>query len=242
MSKRIICTFFTLSLAACTTATTALPPDMSTGCADNTACASSTTGPICHANVCVVCGGNADCPPGKKCLNNMACVACTGAGDCPAGQKCTDQHTCAQGCDTTNPCPTGMLCDTGGGSCVTCLSDKDCGGRACDGTTHACVDCTSDDICGPGKLCHAQTCVTGCSGAHPQCPMGQVCNVPATSCVACLGDNDCGGGGLRCDTTLNQCVACLAANDNCPAGQYCRAETCATVARPTATAPASSAT
>ena len=209
--------------AGCSSSTTPIPDMVVPPCQSSSDCAHAATGHVCSAGTCVVCGTNADCPSGKKCNAMTACVDCVGAGDCMAGQKCVAM-TCTQGCDTNNPCPTGKVCDPVAGACVGCVENTDCSGGTpvCDPVRHKCVGCFVDTDCMPGQICASGSCTSGCSGAHPQCPNGQVCNISQGACVGCLADGDCkDSNNPRCETHSNSCVACLATSDNCPAGKYC---------------------
>ena len=217
-----------LALAACSSNTTAPPPDFAIPpCTSNADCMTSKLGHVCSSGTCVVCAGDADCPSGKKCDAMSACVDCLGPGDCGTGKECIAK-TCTTGCDDKNPCPTGQVCNNATHGCVQCNMDNDCSG----GTPHCapnniCVGCVTDDHCGAGMVCHSAGCVSGCSGAHPVCPNGEVCAVQSGACVGCISDGDCKNSGTpRCDVTSNTCVTCLPANDNCPSGQYCVVESC----------------
>lgn len=111
-----------------------------------------------------------------------------------------------------------------------CQTNSDCAknanGHVC-GPAQTCVVCASDGDCAAGQLCRAGACVTGCSGAHPDCPSGTVCNPAQGMCVGCVSDADCKSSSApRCDVASATCVACLATNDNCGTGQYCDSRTC----------------
>src|ERR1700722_6739720 len=80
------------------------------GCRSNADCA-VTAGHVCFGSACVVCGANADCPPGQRCSDHTSCVACLTSADCTAGQRCVNS-ACANGCDAASTCPAGSVCDT----------------------------------------------------------------------------------------------------------------------------------
>ena len=241
---RVAAFAFVLVLSAssgCSTSTVAPP----TGCATNDDCAKSSTGHVCSVGQCVICSTSTDCPAGKKCNNGTACVDCLAAGDCMPGQKCVG-NACVDGCDAKDACPTGKVCDPTIGGCVTCASSTDCKTPTPVCAAHACVGCAVDGDCMAGNVCVAGTCMAGCSGAHPQCASGQLCDVARGACVQCVSDTDCGGGfycagnsctagcrtsadcsGMQCDLTKHKCVACVD-DSACGLGQVCAAssQTC----------------
>src|SRR3989344_3007861 len=82
------------------------------------------------------CYGNSQCGYGVLC-NNGICISCTRDGYCYDGGY-TQDYTCLGGkclsmnqitCDSTNPCPSGMVCENG--ECKlksgNCPGPSDCG-------------------------------------------------------------------------------------------------------------------
>jgi len=217
------------------------------GCMDNSDCANSTTGHVCVAGSCDVCGTSADCPMGQKCNGHTACVACLSGADCSAGERCVS-NACAMGCDATSTCPANMVCDLKTNACVGCLANGDCtpdgGGPAdagdagalptskCNTTTSTCVQCLATSDCPTGDVCQGNACVPGCTGTQ-KCPTGSVCDYADAgtsgtgACVGCLANSDCHVPTPWCDSMTNTCVQCTPSNPSCPTAQYCAGTTCA---------------
>src|SRR5580692_4273166 len=130
-------------------------PETSAGCGSNADCAKS-PGKVCSQGACVECVDNTTCSaPTPKCdVATSTCVACLAAGDCMPGYICGTNDTCEQGCSSTQPCPTGQVCNMGG--CVQCTTDANCSGATprCNTTTNTCVQCLpAMDNCGTDQYC-----------------------------------------------------------------------------------------
>jgi len=174
---------------------------------------------ICVASLCVCQGSLQDCS--GSCLDvstdNAHCGDCT--TQCGAGQTCSNgrcvcgtsgQVACSGTCTDiqTDPnncgscgykCQSGQTCSDGNCLCQGTLVD--CGGT--------CVDTQSDNsYCGG--------CTTSCSGATPNCSLGQC----SSSCGA--GETPCPTGCPDLNTSLTNCGSCgnvCGANQTCTSGQ-----------------------
>lgn len=205
---------------------------------DSTACATNPDGHQCQAgaaagSVFCGCASDADCGPSTsgricdgvthRCVDG--CARAAGRNGCPADRFCTSNSaaagTCTVGCDFDPDCAamTGLpFCegggadggtDGGGGHCVGCRGNGDCGGVTpiCDPSRQICVECTA--------LSHA-ACSPGGAGA--------ICLADGT--CGCAVDADCGGAssGRICDSASHGCMpGCRSGGNGCPSGLVCDA-------------------
>jgi hypothetical protein len=142
--------------------------------------------------------------------------------------------------DTSRCAASTPLCDTtgGGGVCVGCLANADCGGTTpvCSGTTNTCVGCAADGAPSCPDPAHPACQKTGplagactecsstsaalCGGPQPQC-LGAT---GLCGCAGAAGDPACGAAnsGLVCSGPNGFCVAgCVPGRNGCPTGQTC---------------------
>lgn len=145
---------------------------------------------------------------------------CKGPADCPPAAECAVATCEAQQCGVAaasagTPCA-GGLCD-GGGACVQCLGDADCGGQkcvqglcvapACDdqikngGETDVdcgggCPGCANGKSCAVNGDCASQQCTGGlCVAAGPACAQAQADPVTGQRCplfMPCTQSAQCG--------------------------------------------------
>ena len=168
--------------------------------------------PVCSAaKTCVECASSADCGGNTPYCNttNNTCVRClsnTNCGDSGTPVCHPTTRTCVAACTTDANCPNNLpICNVmapGGGYCVECTSNANCGPDAggnnqnqpvCLTTTNTCVACVDDTTC--------------TTAAAPRC------NTANNTCVRCMQDTDCTDAGATntCNLTTHQC--------GCPTGQ-----------------------
>jgi hypothetical protein len=104
-------------------------------------------------------------------------------------------------CSSTSDCPSGKVCNTSSGICVTCLTDANCptNNPAC--VSNNCVKCATNAQCNTDPLqpiCSANNCVdctvdSECSGNTAHSSLGENFCVNK-NCVECKVDGDCTNG------------------------------------------------
>ncbi len=109
---------------------------------------------------CVECGVDSDCGAGRACRASRCVTPCESSDDeaiiCPAATPhCEDAVGFCVLCDRgNNACASaaapGPICNQPAGTCVSCLSDANCGGTnpRCDVITGRCVECLASGDCG----------------------------------------------------------------------------------------------
>jgi hypothetical protein len=156
-------------------------------------------------------------------------------------------------CTADAQCPTGLRCETGSKTCVSCLGNPDCTDgmhKICDSSDHRCVEClvagdcgSSSRTCTAGHRC-ATTCVKSgpntCVAPTPECEDGNICSAcsddnPCAAgtksiclqaegvCVQCTDSSVCGG--KLCDLVTNTCVQCLSKSDCAAPTPFCNPTT-----------------
>ncbi len=191
----------------------------------------------CNAELCagetVERDGETLCGPGSTdvsecvCKNNECTFPCDGV-TCADGTVCNPRDPLGR-CVADNcrglGCPSGQLCDTATGACVTdpcegvtCASDEAC-------RMGACIGSCADVDCDPGLRCTAGTCVRDqCDGVS--CMSGEVCNPADGSCVEDMCDGVRCPTGAVCDPVTGMCGADPCLGLRCPAEQVCEDGEC----------------
>lgn len=213
-------------------------------------------GGVCQAGLCTdqQCVTSADCASGQVCNLANQCIAsdgtCATAIDCPTGQICKDD-ACVPGCETSDQCEDGKVCNSDGVCLTGCRDASECGtgqactdgkcvctpgscgdGKFCDVATGSCavvsscdqVTCVGDTVCDPFTL----ACVAKCT--VDSCQPGQACNQASGQCeqTNCPGEDptQCEGNAQRpiWDALRCFCAECLSTADcNTAAGEVCTA-------------------
>ncbi len=117
------------------------------GCRLDSEC--TVEGEICKDNQCAPgCRVDGDCEGIEVCDLNNVCVlpGCESNADCGLGGACVNFQCEATTCAADTDCDTyDMICDIGGGFCVECLLDEDCGINDVVCVDNYCVlDCVDD--------------------------------------------------------------------------------------------------
>ena len=187
------------------------------------------------------------CEPERECLDDTWCedkqtclggtcfdVECNRSEHCPGQQWCEDWH-CKPGCESTEDCLAGDVCEAHQCVPAACESTElDCGlGERCDTELGECLsgevpECSScEQGCGEGQDCltlHGETCEgeglcpEGWSCyqetlEEPRCPQGEGCPPGATCEDSWCVFNEC-----RMEVCLSRCDL---ASPDCPGGFLC---------------------
>ncbi len=174
-----------------------------------------------------VCGCDADCDDGTRCLREptlafpqgLCQLSCTTDAGCPATHACVGT-ICLPRCTSDDPCAVGRLCLAGvcypycvaNEECLSGVCDREAGrcrppgaGRGVDATCAAGSDCASG-ICDTSTHPDGQ-CEVACSTVRGACPDSAVCipgrTVPTSGfChLACTASSDCPQATARCVAT-----------------------------------------
>lgn len=165
------------------------------------------------------CLPNTECPSDTICESGSGlCVTRCFEGGCPEGLACVEGACVDSGCASrTEPCPDGTVCR--GGECV----------APCDGV-----------VCPADQRCISGACLDPCQGV--ECPTNQVCIARDPDAATLCGPScNCGElatplcpDGTACDTRMmsdsssaGMCVEPGCETVSCPAGEVCRAGSCA---------------
>lgn len=124
-------------------------------------------------------------------------------------------------CVTSGDCPSGKVCNTSSGICVTCLTDANCSGSTPACVNNSCLECATNSHCTDPlePICSNNQCVdclvdADCSGSPHYSGLGHnLCS--NKTCVECKIDGDCGGsstcvGNACCDLTSPSITASTA--------------------------------
>lgn len=187
------------------------------------ACSSDRSNPPPAAS----CGSNADCDEGSCDLGRRVCVECVGDADCANDGICVS-NACQPiiTCDSSNDCPSELVCHDGLGRCVDCEADADCedgevcdetvcrsacdsdkdcrgDGLLCDTTAGFCVECVAHADCADDEYCRDTTCTPqSCSPGLRECSGDELltCTESGSGFDAAICDDGCTGssGDARC--------------------------------------------
>ena len=156
-------------LAMACSSTRSNPPS-AISCSTDSDCSNGRCDP--GRRVCVECTTDADCDDGI-CTSN-ACqpiIACDSSNDCPSELVCHDELGRCVDCETDGDCETGEVCAET--VCHTaCDSDKDCRDQnlLCDVAAGFCVQCVAHADCDDGEYCRDSTCTPeSCSPGLSEC-------------------------------------------------------------------------
>lgn len=197
----------------------------------------ASSGCVQEVSPAVGCGSDADCAGGERCVDGSCrmggdplVTACTVAGEAEhcgvgaycSGGRCAELPTCADGA----PCPSGLLCNEGTGSCY---------------REPTCEDCCTAASCDDGRYCNGvEVCDDGTGECRPgEPPCGDaVCDEATRSCL-CGDDADCvppercedGACGCTPDCVGKQCGddGCGGVCGTCADGDECSDGLCSCV-------------